>query len=121
GKKPEKEKTEEERKRTARVYRNASLVLSQGKRDNVSSYMLTATFRAPEGAQDCRPTSCTKDARRWIRAMTEPSGWRAWGGWARIHKMADLAEGARGLERWFLSGAVVDAGWLPRGISAPGD
>lgn len=30
-KKPEKEKTEEERKRTARVYRNASLVLSQGK------------------------------------------------------------------------------------------
>ncbi len=65
-KKPEKEKTEEERKRTARVYRNASLVLSQGKRDNVSSYMLTATFRAPEGAQDCRPTSCTKDARRWI-------------------------------------------------------
>ncbi|HEY9246959.1 MAG TPA: DEAD/DEAH box helicase, partial [Candidatus Methanoperedens sp.] len=30
-KKPEKEKTEEDRKRTARVYRNASLVLSQGK------------------------------------------------------------------------------------------
>ncbi len=30
-KKPEKEKTEEERKRTARVYRNANLVLSQGK------------------------------------------------------------------------------------------
>ncbi|MBU3968352.1 MAG: DEAD/DEAH box helicase [Euryarchaeota archaeon] len=30
-KKPEKEKTEAERKRTARVYRNASLVLSQGK------------------------------------------------------------------------------------------
>jgi len=30
-KKPEKEKTEEEKKRTARVYRNASLVLSQGK------------------------------------------------------------------------------------------
>jgi ATP-dependent Lhr-like helicase len=30
-KKPEKEKTDEERKRTARVYRNASLVLSQGK------------------------------------------------------------------------------------------
>ncbi|MDD5617012.1 MAG: helicase, partial [Candidatus Methanoperedens sp.] len=30
-KKPEKEKTEEDRKRAARVYRNASLVLSQGK------------------------------------------------------------------------------------------
>ncbi len=35
---------------------------------------------------------------------------------ARIQKMAELAEGARGLEMRFLSGAVFDVGRLPGDI-----
>ncbi len=35
--------------------------------------------------------------------------------------MSDLAEGARGLEMRFLSGAVFDEGRLPGGILAPGN
>ncbi len=51
----------------------------RGKIDNMNSYTITTTVRAPGGAQDCRPTTCSKYAvRQQVDAGLHMR--RAWGG-----------------------------------------